>query len=290
MISFDYVRPQTLAEACAGLSSYGDRAKILAGGTDLLVQLRQGDKRWKAVEVLMDCAGIEELKQIQQRENQLEIGAFSTYTEIERSATVLRLFPFLAQAARTVGATQIRNLGTIGGGICNGSPASDPLTPLIAVDANARLVSQSATREVPLQELYAKGGLMNIRADEILTHFILPILPEKTNFAFVKLGRRKALAISRMNMAVALRTTDAGLIEDARIAPGCIFSTPTRVKEAEELLLGHKPSDELFLKAGQCVSSVMITRTGVRWSTEYKQPVVEALTERALRQALEAKR
>ena len=289
MISFDYTRPKTIEEACSVLKTYGEQSRVLAGGTDLLIQLRDGDKRWKNLKMIVDCADVTALKAIELKGNTLEIAACATYSEIERDANVRALFPFLADAANTVGAPQIRNLGTIGGGICNGSPASDPLTPLIAVDALARVASHKGVRELPVADLYDKSGALSVQPDELLTHFILPVLPAKTQFAFVKLGRRKALAISRMNVAAAIRLSDQGLVEDVRIAPGCVFATPMRVTEAESLLLGKKPTDEWFKQAGKSVSAVMIERTGVRWSTEYKKPVVEALTERALREAMEAR-
>lgn len=289
MISFDYTRPKTIEEACSVLKTYGEQSRVLAGGTDLLVQLRDGDKRWNSLKMIVDCANIEALKTIELKGNTLEIAACATYSDIEKDRNVRTYFPFLAHAAHTVGATQIRNLGTIGGGICNGSPASDLLTPLIAVEAKARVVSSKGVRELAVAELYDKSAVHSVQSDELLTHFILPILPEKTQFAFVKLGRRKALAISRMNVAVAIRLNDKGMVEDVRIAPGCVFATPMRVTAAENMLLGKEPTDELFKQAGQRVSSVMIEKTGVRWSTEYKKPVVEALTERALREAMEAR-
>lgn len=288
MFKYDYYRAKTLEEVCETLVKYGDKAGIVAGGTDIMVQIREKDKRWKDMECLLDISALEkELRYITEDGDKIHIGALSTHTDLERSPIVDSYIPFLGKAASTVGSPQIRNRGTIGGSICNASPAADPLTPLIALDAYVVIHGPAGEREVLLRDFYVGKGKVDLREGEFLKEFVVEKLPENVVTAFAKLGRRKALAISRLNVSVALGVDEDGVIDFARVAPGCIFVTPDRVEAAEEVLLGQKPSAQLWTEAGKAVSEEMIKRTGVRWSTEYKQPAVEGIVEEALEQIQE---
>ncbi len=288
MFKYDYYRAGTLDEVSEILARHQGKARIVAGGTDIMVQIREKDKRWEDLECLLDLTFLEsELRYIREEGNQIHIGALSTHTDLERSEIIKKWIPFLGKAASTVGSPQIRNRGTIGGSICNASPAADPLTPLIALEAKVVIHGKAGEREMGLKEFYLSQGKVDLNEDEFLKEFVVEKLPEGAVTEFVKLGRRKALAISRLNVSVVLMLDKEGSISYARIAPGCIFRTPDRVETAEELLIGKKPSEELWKEAGKEVSDEMIRRTGIRWSTEYKQPAVEAIVEDALAQAAE---
>lgn len=283
MFKYDYHRAGTMDEVCEVLARHQGKARIVAGGTDIMVQIREKDKRWKELECLLDLSFLEkELRYIREEGDKIHIGALSTHTDLERSEIIRKWIPFLGKAASTVGSPQIRNRGTIGGSICNASPAADPLTPLIALEARAVIRGRIGEREVLLRDFYVGQGKVDLKEDEFVREFVTEKLPENVVTEFAKLGRRKALAISRLNVSAALGTDEEGKINFARIAPGCIFSTPDRVESAEKLLIGRKPSEELWREAGKEVAEEMIRRTGVRWSTEYKQPAVEALVEDAL--------
>lgn len=280
MQKLSYLKPQTLKEALGYLKEYGEKVKPYAGGTDLMVQLREGSSRLKDVEYLMDVQALTELRGIEVREDSIRIGAMTSHTEVNESEVLRKHVPFLSIASSTVGSTQIRNKGTVGGNICNASPAADTLSPFVALNARLVVVSVDGEREVMVKDAMEKAGKLKLAPHEMVTSILIDRIDDYST-AFIKLGRRKALAISRMNAAVALKMEN-GVIAAARIAPGCVFSTPDRVEKAEALIVGKAPSAALFEEAGKAVSEEMIARTGIRWSTEYKKPVIEALIQRAL--------
>mgnify|MGYP000093846895 FL=1 len=228
----------------------------------------------------MDVQALPELRGIEVREDSIRIGAMTSHTEVNESEVLRKHVPFLSIASSTVGSTQIRNKGTVGGNICNASPAADTLSPFVALNARLVVVSVDGEREVMVKDAMEKAGKLKLAPHEMVTSILIDRIDDYST-AFIKLGRRKALAISRMNAAVALKLEN-GVIAAARIAPGCVFSTPDRVEKAEALIVGKAPSAALFEEAGKAVSEEMIARTGIRWSTEYKKPVIEALIQRAL--------
>ena len=280
-----FYRPETLREALELMGTYAGTIRPLAGGTDLMVHLREQSRKVQGITRFMDIARLPQLHGMCVEEGELCIGAGVSHTEIAASPLVRQYVGALCDASGSVGSPQIRNSGTIGGNVCNGSLAADTLSVLTAVDARLELHSTAGVRLVKMAGLHQGRGKLDIQPNELLVRLRLPIL-EGYRFAFLKLGRRKALAISRMNMAVAVKLQD-GVMVDVRIAPGCVFSQPERAGAAEALLRGRKPDAQLLEQAGKAVSAQMIERTGIRWSTEYKQPVVEALTVRALQTALE---
>jgi len=283
MQQLQYACPTTLEECLLLMKEAGAEAMPYAGGTDVMIHLRDRAACVQNIRLLVDLGKLEPLRGIRLENGMIHLGAMTTHAETAHSALLHAHTPFLAAAAATVGSQQIRNTGTIGGNVCNGSPAADTASPLTALYAEAVVQSAGGTRRVLVPELYGRNGT-TLAPGELVTEFVLPSFAG-WHTAFLKLGRRKALAISRMNVAAALELQNDGTISGARIAPGCVFRSPDRVREAEEHLIGKAPSRLLFAEAGLLSSEEMIRRTGVRWSTEYKKPVLEALVERALLQA-----
>ncbi len=284
MIAFNLVRVESLDAALDFLAATGGESKIIAGGTDLLVELRGIPSGGEGPTALLDISAIAEIKGITDDDGTITIGAGTTHWEIHTSPVIREYAPLLASACSTVGATQHRNIATIGGNIMNASPAADSVPALVALDAEAVFRSKKGERVVGITEIYVKPYQTNAGADEMLTAVRFRRLPPEARSAFIKLGRRNALAISRMNVAVIL-FLDGETIVEARISPGSTTPMPERIAAAEKLLIGRKPSKELFRRAGEAVSGEMIARSGVRWSTPYKKPVIEALTARALKEA-----
>lgn len=280
MQNLEYFKPSTLEEALELLDRYAGRIKPYAGGTDLMVQLREGAKRVADIQYLMDIGGIPECRGIEVLPDKISIGAMASHTEVSTSPAILEHAQFLAVAASTVGSTQIRNNGTVGGNICNGSPAADTLSPFVALDARLIVKRRVGERTVLVKDIYLGANKVSLEPNELVTRIEFDRI-DGYSTVFIKLGRRKALAISRLNTAVALKI-EGGVITGARVVPGCVFAVPDRVEAAEQMLLGHAPSEELFVAVGKCVSDEMIARTGIRWSTEYKKPAIEALIERSL--------
>lgn len=282
MQDFEYLCPKSIEECCAFLQKYGKEAALIAGGTDILVQLREKSKRFKEMKCLIDISCLDELHSIVEKNTAIEIGALVTYTEISKSKLLWDYVPLLCQACQSVGSPQIRNMGTIGGSVCNGSVAADPLTPLIALEAQAAIVSSRGKRHEKVKTLFVRPGELSLERDEMIIGFTFK-KPAANSFCyFEKLGRRKALAISRMNVSAVISLDGNGNIEKASVCPGCVFAVPDLVEKAEKVLVGNKPSEKLFLDAGKAVAEDMIERTGIRWSTKYKEPVIEWLTQRAL--------
>lgn len=287
MFKFEYFRPTSIKEACEILALHGPDIGVIAGGTDLMIEIRNKEKKLANIKYIVDLKHIKEMNYIEEEEDTIRLGALATHDQIYKSPILRKFVPFLCEASNTVGSPQIRHVATIGGNICNASPAADAVPPLVALDAELKIESINGSRTAPLKSIYVKPYAINLAPGEIITEISFRKPDPGSKTAFVKLGRRKAIAISRLNIAVVVRKDEEGKVEEARISPGCIFPAPDRVTAAEQVLVGNIPDDELIYEAGLKVSEEMIARTGIRWSTEYKKPAVEALTRRVLKQALE---
>lgn len=284
MISpFDYKTPKTLQEACQLLWEACGKAKVIAGGTDLVIGLRNGDQN---PQLLMDITNLKELRGIEESDGTLSIGAAVSHSEIASSPLVRQYGNVLSDAASEIGSPQIRNLGTIGGNIVNASPAADTLPPLLVLDATGKVASQEGEREVPVAQLIKGPYETILQPHEILVRITFKKLPKNMKGCFVRLARREAMAIARMSVALLIHMQE-GQVKDIRIAPGAVLPTPQRLEEVEEFLKGRFPDGELLRVASRKVSETMIRRSGIRPSTSYKAPVVEALFVRAMRMALE---
>src|SRR4030042_2873868 len=277
--SFNYKTPETLVEACDLLWAYGGRAKIIAGGTDLVIGLRNGDHQ---PQCLIDITKIEELRRIGERDGTVSIGAAVTHSEIVSSPLIKKYGNVLSDAASEIGSPQIRNLGTIGGNIVNASPAAATLPPLLVLAATGKVASQEGEREVPVAQLIKGPYETTLQPHEILVTITFKKLPKNMKGCFVRLARREAMAIARMSVALLIQMQE-GQVKDIRIAPGAVLPTPQRLEEVEEFLKGRFPDVELLRVASRKVSETMISRSGRRPSTSYKAPVVEALFVRAMR-------
>ncbi len=284
MAKFDYVRPHSLDEAVHLLSEPGFASRPLAGGTDILVYIRQ-EKPW--FDRLVDISRLPELRIIRETDGHIQIGASVTFSEAVESELLRRTVPFLAEACQNVGSPQIRNLGTLGGNIVNAAACADSLPPLVCLDAVAHLRSPQGERQVPVSELVTGPNRSQLQPGELLTHFSFVAPPPGVRSAFIKLGRRKAQSISRLSMAAMGHTSASGVIDFVRLAPGAAIPRTRRLEEVEALLLGTQPDAASLAEAGERVAELMIQIAGRRWSTEYKEIAIKALAERALRRVLQ---
>jgi CO/xanthine dehydrogenase FAD-binding subunit len=276
---FEYIAPSNVNELCQFLLYHAEDACILAGGTDLLISLKKGEITPKYV---VDITRIRELSTIRDEQNRISIGATATHAEVSESELVLEEVPFLAEAAASIGSAQIRNSGTIGGNVINASPAGDAIPPLVALDATVRIMSPKGERHAPLTEIISGPYRTTLSSDEFLADITFTKLSPRAHTCFLKLGRRRALAISRISIAVALVAGEDGRIREARICPGAVLPAASRIFKAEEALLGAHPGAEVFQEAGRIVAGEMMARSGRRFSTPYKEPVVNNLVQRAL--------
>jgi CO/xanthine dehydrogenase FAD-binding subunit len=278
--SFEYIAPREIKDVFKLLADFNKDAQILAGGTDLLIELRKPSAT--SPKMVVDISRLLELKGIKEFSNWVSIKPLTTHTDILQSKVIQQFAPLLRQAVSTIGSPQIRNRGTVGGNIMNAAACADTVPPLMALDAMVKLQSVEGERSVPMIDFFVKPYQTIAGKNEILTEIRFPKLPNSAQSVFIKLGRRNALAISRLSVSAILQKSDTGLIQDARIVPGAAFPKWQRMTEAEKILIGQKPSKDLFAAAGEKVSEVMISFTGRRWSTEYKEPVIAVLVRRAL--------
>ncbi len=285
MKPFDFYSPESIDAAITLLAEFGDSAQIIAGGTDVLVELRK--QTAKSPKALVDISRISGLKGIEVSGDSIVIKPLTTHTDILHSEIVGTYAPLLRTAVSTIGSPQIRNRGTVGGNIMNAAACADTVPPLIALGAKVTLLSTSGSRQLDLADLFIKPYHTKAQPNELLIEIRFPKLAKNASSSFIKLGRRNALSISRLSVAAVLQQDEKGKITDARIVPGAAFSNWIRITEAEKMLIGEKPSLALFESAGNKVSEVMISEVGRRWSTEYKEPVIAVLVRRALETVME---
>ncbi len=280
----NYRRMSSVFETCEALVALGGGARILAGGTDVLIGLRGAlgeDER-----TLLDIGRIPDIDRIEEKDGRLVIGARATFADIAGSSPVRRFASVLAEAAAVMGNPQIRNRATLGGNICNGSPCADSVPALTVLDAKLRFVSVSGERVLSVEETICGPYSTTPGPEWFLTEVELPFLPDGARTGYARLARRRAAAKARMAVAVVLTEGDDGSLADVRIGCGSVTPRPHRMRKAEGVLRGRVPTEALVLSAAAAVSAEMIEETGVRWSTEYKDPVVAALAARALGGAL----
>lgn len=284
MISpFDYQTPKTLQEACHLLQEAKGKAKIIAGGTDLVIRLRNGEEK---PDLLIDVSCLEELKRIEELDGTVSIGAAVTHSEIAASPLVKQYGHVLSKAASYIGSPQIRNIGTLGGNIINASPAADTLPALMVLDAVGTVISLKDKREIPLRNLLEGPYKSALKPDELLVRIHFKKLSQNPCSSFLRLARREAMAIARMSLALLFWFRD-GKISDFRFSPGAVLPVPDRLGEVESFLEGRSPEEDLLKAAARKVSEAMAKRSGIRPSTSYKAPVIEALFLRAMREAIQ---
>jgi carbon-monoxide dehydrogenase medium subunit len=276
MRRFEYFEPKSLNEAVALLGRYQGRAQALAGGTDLLVEIKEQLRRADCVVNIKRIPGIDGLTYDPRAG--LRIGALVTAREVEVSAIVLEKYASLAQAARELGSIQVRNRATIVGNVCRASPSADTLPPLIADGAVIKLHGPSGARELKLEDFFTGPGKTVLRPDELVTELVVPAPPARTGKVYIKHGRRKAMELATVGVAVSL-----SLNSETRIVLGAVAPTPIRARRAEEIL---KSDQKLIERAAQAAADESRPISNVRASAEYRREMVRVLTRRALEQAL----
>jgi len=277
MKRFEYFEPATLAEA-AGLM-HAANAQVLAGGTDLLVEIKEQLRR---VERVVNIKRIPEIGGLSYDAREgLRIGALVTAREIEVSPVVQEKYASLAQSARELGSIQVRNRATIVGNVCRASPSADTLPPLIADGAQVRIFGERGERVVALEEFFTGPGRTVLGPGELVTEILVPPPAPRTGKVYIKHGRRKAMELATVGVAVSMT-----LSRDVRIVLGAVAPTPIRARQAEGLLQGMKLTSELIAKAAEAAEAESRPISNVRASAGYRRDMVRVLTRRALAQAV----
>ena len=282
-MSYLYYAPRTMPELLELLAEKKDGAMILAGGTDVMVDIRAGH----VPDSLVNITRVPGMKGIRREGDLIHIGPATTFTEIVEAKIIRDDAFLLAQAAQSVGSPQIRNRGTVGGNLVKGSPAADSVPALMALDARIRLVSLTGERELGLEEFLLGICKTDILPGEVLAGISFKALAPKTGSAFLKLGRRNALAISRVSVAAIVGYDEADMTcTDCRISVGSVAKNPFRVRSAENIWqncsLTHSNRDNCVRAALKEISVTL----GERASAVYKKQAGPAIIRRAVDSAL----
>lgn len=256
---------------------------IIAGGTDVLPGLRRGPAD-RAVS-LVDISQLSDLRFIREHDGCLEIGALATHMDISKSELVCKHAPALAKACGTIGAPQTRVRGTLGGNLVNASPAADTAPPLLCLDSRVKLVSADGEREQPLCEFFRGPGKTALLSGEFLHSIMFDLPSGQWGAGFLKLGRRNGMAIAVASAGVFMKLGVLGEIETIRVILGSVGPTPIRAKQVEILLLGNKPSPELFNRAAAGIEKDISPISDVRATAEYRKISARVLMMRALESA-----
>ncbi len=278
---FTYHEPRTLREACERGKSVGAKGRYLAGGTDLLVDLRRGSC---VAEHVIALSSLRELKEIREDGSCLRIGGLATMTEIAGSPIVQRVFPVLQRAALCMGSAQVRNQATIGGNFCAAVPCADTPPVCVAGGASLRIVGTDSERTVSAAEFFVGPRQSVLEAGEILAEILVPFQPKTSGASFQRFSLRRGSALAVASVAARI-VMDGRRIADARVVLGAVAPVPWFAAECAASLRDHEPSDELFENAARIAGAEARPITDLRGSEEFRREIVAVLTPRALRDA-----
>jgi len=282
---FEYFAPKDVREACRFLQEHHGRAKVMAGGTDLLVHIKH---RTLIPQYVIGLKHLSDLGYVEYSEDRgLRIGTLATHQSVADNPVINERFGALGAACSKVGTPQIRSMGTVGGNLCNGSPSSDSAPPLIALDAAVKLLGVGGERVIPLEAFFVGPGETALRTGEILTEIQVPSPTLRTKLTYVKLPARTRVDMAAVSAAV-LVTLDSKneICQDIRIVLGAVAPIPLRARRAEEVLRGKKIEDHLIQQTAQRASEEAQPISDIRSSADYRREMVKVLTKQALRQAL----
>ncbi|MBP2627858.1 MAG: XdhA [Firmicutes bacterium] len=285
--NLEYFAPKSTTETLELVSKLGNRAKILAGGTDLMVVMKaQAIKP----ECIIDINGVQEFRTITCEPGKgAVIGTNAKLSEIQFSAAIQAKYPALAYATGEIGSSQVRNMGSLGGNSCNASPAAETPTPLVALNAKVVVSSVSGERELPLEEFILGVRKLALAEGEMLTKFVLPEPAPKSACRYAYMGRRDAMEIDCVNMAVNIQLENDGeTVKSVRLVMGSVFPRPLISQDVSALLVGKKLNDDIIEKAAEAAQGEAKPIDDIRASAEYRRDIVKVLARRLLKEAYAA--
>ncbi|MCL4458935.1 MAG: xanthine dehydrogenase family protein subunit M [Chloroflexi bacterium] len=281
---FECLEPHSLEEALSLLAEYGGKAKPLAGGTDLLVDLKLGRL---TIPYIVNLKRIPGLGRIEPAAGGLGIGALATVGAVEILPLIQRRWAMLAQAAHCLGSPQVRNIATVAGNLCRAAPSADMAPVLLALDASVEIASLSGRRVVPLEKFFRGPGATILEPQELLTAIYVSDLPPGTAGVYLKLGPRRAMDLAIVGVAALLRVQE-GVCRGVRIALGAVAPTPLWARRAEEVVEGRSLDDDVLEMAGEVAAEESRPISDIRASATYRRAMVKVLVKRALSQAWES--
>jgi len=281
---FEYYEASTVPEVISLLNQYGKAAKPLAGGTDLLVNMKEGGLSPKCLVNIKTVPGLGYIRF--DETDGLRIGALTTIREIETSPLIREKFPCLHEGAKSLGSVQIRNRATIGGNLSNASPSADTAPPLLVLDATVRIVGARGERLVPLEQFFVGPGL-SVLDNEILTEIIVPASSQHSRGVYLSISRREAVDLALVGVAiVAKKDEKEARWKDIRIALGAVAPTPIRAHQTEKILEGNEFQQGLIEKAASVACEEARPISDVRASEWYRCEMVKVLFKRAVEQTI----
>ena len=282
----NYISATSLDEAVSALADYGSRARIIAGGTDILIELERGSR--PQVDTLIDITRIPGIDQITLDKDHFSLGPLVTHNHIVANKKIVSQALPLAQASWAVGAPQIRNRATISGNLITASPANDTITPLMAMDAFVELKSTSGLRNIPLSQFYTGLRQTVMRPDELMTNISFPALAENQRGIFLKLGLRRVQAISVINIAIVVTIQD-GKIDQPKITLGCVAPVIVHAEAAEKYLQDKSLTPDRIAYAARLASEEIHPIDDIRGTADYRHEMVRVLVRRGLQAIADGK-
>jgi carbon-monoxide dehydrogenase medium subunit len=278
---FDYLEPKTIEEAAQYLAKHGAKARVIAGGTDLLVKMKMGEPH---PQILINISRIPALRYVIE-EKGFRLGALTTFRDLEKSRAIKERCTALFEAARSVSSVQIKTMGTIGGNLCHASPAADSAPPLIVLGGRVKLVESTGERVLPLEEFFIGPGEIVLSPKQLLVEIQIPELAGRTGSAFLKMGR-VAADLSKVSVAVAM-VREGEVCKDCRIAMGAVAKIPLRTRKSEAILKGKRVTEALIERASQEVNEEIQPITDLRSTAWYRREVAKVMTRNAIKLAWE---
>lgn len=279
---FEYTAASTPAEAISVMAGHKGKAEIMAGGTDIMVNMK---RRVVRPDLVVSIHKLDQLRGFDPlAEDRLRIGVLNTMHDIAASEKVADHFSALATAAGSMGSPQIRNLATIGGNLVSSRPAADTIGPLIGYDAKVRLQGLKDDRLVPMASFCTGPGECVLFGNEIMTDIFLDIPKPNTHGVYLKFGTRNSMEIAIVSVTTIITLDDSGVCQDARIVLGAVAPTFVRATEAERFLQGKRLSETLARQAGEVAQQSCNPINDTRASAEYRLMLVRALTRKSILQ------
>ncbi|HET9477663.1 MAG TPA: xanthine dehydrogenase family protein subunit M [Dehalococcoidia bacterium] len=291
MRNFEYLAPESLDEAVRLLAEHGERTRPIAGGTDIVVQMKENATRFPYPERLVSLNRIPELKGIEFTESAgLRIGAGVTMAEIAESPVVRERYTAIAEGAGVVGSWQTMNMATLGGNLCNAAPSADTAPALLAFGAQATIAGPAGKRSIDLADLFAGPGQTTLGAGEVLAEIVVPAPPPRTGSAYRRHTPRKQMDIAVVGVGTVVTLDGSGRTDSARIALGAVAPTPVRAPKAEAWLASQSAGDEAFARAAEIAAGECSPISDLRGSAEFRQHLVRVMVERIVRVAVQRAR
>lgn len=284
MLFEKYFEPQSVSECVELLREYGESAKIVAGGTDIVPKLKAGEVKPKAV---ISIAKLPDIDAIEVTDSGLRLGAMARLRKISLDKALEKDYKVLMEAAGHVSSMQVRNVATIGGNACNASPGADAVEGLMLLDAVAVIANASGTRETAISEFFTGPGKTVLESGELLTGFKIPAPKPRTGAFYEKYAIRGDTDISIIGAGARVTLNQDGTIAEARISLASVAPTPLRMQKAEAMLLGKKPTGELIAEVAAYCAGNINPITDQRATAEYRREMVRVWTAHALEKALE---